>query len=125
MRKFEVRNQNGQTILLVEGDHCLRILIREYLEANGYKVKDAPTAQEAMRLAGAWGSNNPNILVADSSLPDATGASLAGKLRERFNESMPAVYLVGGELDMHTLDGEDRHVQKPFSFQIGRAHVLT
>jgi two-component system, OmpR family, KDP operon response regulator KdpE len=116
MRKLEACNENGRTILLVEGDHCLRILIREYLEANGFDVKDAPNASEAMRIAGTWGCNKPDMLVADSRLADASGAWLAGKLRESFREGMAVVYLVREELDMQTLDGADRHVQKPFSF---------
>lgn len=116
MREFGVRNENGQTILLVERDDCLRTLMREYLEANGFEVKDAGNASEAMRLAGLWGSNRPDLLVASAELPIASGSWIARELKRRSNPRMAVVYLVENELDMDTLGGPDFHVQKPFSF---------
>lgn len=116
MRRFEASNENGGTILLVEKNDCLRILIREYLEANGFEVKDAATASEALWLAGIWGRNRPEMLIIDADICDESGCRLADLLRKRHRADMAVIYLVGGELDMETLDGKDRHVQKPFSF---------
>jgi DNA-binding response OmpR family regulator len=116
MRKFGVRNENGQTILLVEGNDCLRTLMREYLESNGFEVKDAPDTSEAMRLAGVWGPNRPDLLLTAAGLPDGSGSWMAGRLRGGRNPRLAVVYLVENELDMDTLGGEDFHVQKPFSF---------
>jgi DNA-binding response OmpR family regulator len=116
MRRFGISNENGQTILLVEENECLRTLIREYLEANGFEVKAAPDSAEAMRLAALWGPNRPDLLLTNVHLGDASGSWLAGMLRGRTRERMAVVYLVNGELNMETLNGSDLHVQKPFSF---------
>lgn len=107
---------NGLGILLVDGDDCVRILVREYLEANGFEVKDTGTASEALRLAGNWGGSNPKILVTAAHLPDASGAWLAGLLKRRDRPGMAVVYLVLDDLLVETLSGADCHVQKPFSF---------
>lgn len=115
MNNFE-RRKNGKTILLAEGDDCLRLLVREYLESSGFEVKDAPTAKEALRLAGIWGGNRPDLLVSAVHLPDASGSWLAGVLRDRERPGLAVVYLVWDDLNMGTLHGPDRHVQKPFSF---------
>lgn len=116
MRIQGTGNMNGTGILLAEGDDCLRILVREYLESDGFEVKDASTAAEALRLAGGWGGGNPKLLVTAMRLPDVTGAQLAGILRRRGRSGLAVVYLVFDELNMETLKGADRHVQKPFSF---------
>jgi DNA-binding response OmpR family regulator len=107
---------NGLGVLLVDGDDCVRILVREYLEANGFEVKDTATASEALRLAGNWGGGNPRLLVTAAHLPDASGAWLAGLLKRRHMPGLAVVYLVLDDLIVETLNGEDRHVQKPFSF---------
>lgn len=109
-------NGNGKTILLADQDECVRLLVREYLESAGFEVKDAATASEALRLAGAWGRGRPDLLMSAVQLPDASGAWLAGQLRHKNRPDMAAVYLVWDDLNMETLFGPDRHVQKPFSF---------
>jgi DNA-binding response OmpR family regulator len=111
-----IRNGSGVGVLLVDGDDCIRILVREYLEANGFEVKDTALASEALRLAGSWGGGHPKILVTAVHLPDASGAWLAGLLRRRDRPGMAVVYLVIDDLNVETLSGDDRHVQKPFSF---------
>jgi DNA-binding response OmpR family regulator len=116
MRRWETSNANGGTILLVEENDCLRLLLREYLEANGFEVKDAVAASEALWLAGIWGRNRPEMLIIDADIRDESGCRLADLLRKRHRADMAVIYLVKGELDMETLDGMDRHIQKPFSF---------
>jgi DNA-binding response OmpR family regulator len=115
MRRFGVSNENGKKILLVEQDDCLRVLIREYLDANGFEVKDAGTASEALRMAGAWSHRGPDLLLTEPRLSDASGSWLAGMLR-RDRKDMDVIYLIRDELNMETLHGGDGHVHKPFSF---------
>ena len=83
MRTYGPSNGNGLSVLLVDGDDCVRILVREYLEASGFQVKDAATASEALRLAGTWGGGDPKLLVTAAHLPDASGAWLAGLLKAK------------------------------------------
>lgn len=106
----------GMGILLVDADENLRLLVREYLEANGYAVKDAGTAVEALRMAGGWGGGNPKLLLTALRLPDGSGDWLADQLRRRARTGMAVVYMVYDEMSVSVLEGENRHVQKPFSF---------
>lgn len=111
--------ENGKakadSILLADPDETVRLLIREYLEAQGHPVKDAGTGAEAFRLAGSWGGSDPKVLVTALRLPDGTGDGLADLLRRRHQSGMAVVYLVYDEMSAAVLEGGDRHVQKPFS----------
>jgi CheY-like chemotaxis protein len=107
--------EKADSILLVDPDETVRLLIREYLEAQGYAVKDAGTVAEALRLAGSWGGGDPKILLTAMRLPDGPGDWLANLLRRRHRTGMAVVYLVYDEMSAAVLEGEDRHVQKPFS----------
>lgn len=113
---FGKSSGKGKTILLAEGDACVRILVREYLEANGFEVKDAGSASETLRLAGAWGGRRPDLLVTAAQLPDASGSWLAGVLKDGERPGLAVVYLVWEDLGVETLGGGARHVLKPFSF---------
>jgi CheY-like chemotaxis protein len=112
----------GVSILLVDPDETVRLLVREYLESQGYDVKDAGTGAEALRLAGCWGGGDPKVLLAAMRLPDGPGDWLAGLLRRRHPTGMAVVYLVYDEMSAAVHEGEDRYVQKPFSvLQLGEA----
>jgi CheY-like chemotaxis protein len=106
---------NCESILLVDADETVRLLIREYLEAQGHPVKDAGTVAEALRLAGSWGGGDPKILLTAMSLPDGPGDWLADLLRRRHRTGIVVVYLVYDEMSAAVLEGGDRYVQKPFS----------
>lgn len=107
--------ERGESILLVDPDETVRLLIREYLEAQGHPVKDAGTAAEALRLAGNWGGGDPKVLLTAMHLPDGPGDWLADLLRRRHPTGMAVVYLVYDEMTAAVLEGSNRHVQKPFS----------
>jgi DNA-binding response OmpR family regulator len=93
----------------------LRVLIREYLDANGFEVKDAGAASEALRMASGWGHGGPDLLLTEPRLTDASGSWLAGMLR-RDRKDLDVIYLIRDELNMETLHEGDNHVHKPFSF---------
>jgi CheY-like chemotaxis protein len=111
--------QNGKAkgagILLVDPDETVRLLVREYLEAQGHPVKDAGTAAEALRLAGCWGGGDPKVLLTAMRLPDGQGEWLADMLRRRHQTGLAVVFLVYDEMSAAVLEGGNRHVQKPFS----------
>jgi DNA-binding response OmpR family regulator len=106
----------GAGILLVDADETVRLLVREYLEAQGYAVKDAGTAAEALRLAGCWGGGEPKALLTAMHLPDGPGDWLADMVRRRHPSGLAVVFLVYDEMSAAVLAGENRYVQKPFSF---------
>jgi CheY-like chemotaxis protein len=118
----ETGRAKGAGILLVDADETVRLLVREYLEAQGYAVKDAGTAAEALRLAGSWGGGEPKALLTAMHLPDGPGDWLANMVRRRHRTGLAVVYLVHDEMSAAVLEGDNRHVQKPFSFlELGEA----
>lgn len=64
-------------ILLVEDDDTLRRLLSDQMERLGYEVASAPNKGEARRLAG---SQPPDLILTDMSLPDGDGLELIGEL---------------------------------------------
>jgi PAS domain S-box-containing protein len=64
-----------RTILVVEDDHAVRLLIRKILENNDYQVIETQDAEEAMTLAQLH-EGRVDVLVADISLPGMSGPDL-------------------------------------------------
>src|SRR6266542_3439691 len=63
----------GSRILLVEDSDDLRALMVLILEAEGYTVDSARTAEEGLHLLGAWCYD---LVLSDYALPGRTGAWL-------------------------------------------------
>jgi len=84
----------GESVLVVEDEAVLRKLVREILEAGGYRVVDAASGQEALR---AWEKQGKNVdlLLTDMSMPDGmSGRDLAAKLQED-NPRLPVIFSSG------------------------------
>ena len=68
-----------ETILVVEDETDLGVMIQEMLERLGYTVLMAPCGQEAIRIASVH-SGPVHLLLTDVVMPKASGRELAGKL---------------------------------------------
>lgn len=68
-----------ETVLVVEDEEGVRELVRDVLEMNGYRVLEAATGEEALRLAARHAAPI-QLLVADLSLPDLRGRDLVQRL---------------------------------------------
>jgi CheY-like chemotaxis protein len=66
-------------ILLVEDDPLLRHAFVLLLEANGYRVGEAGTAKDAIAKAT---TEQPDLILLDLGLPDASGLDVARALRK-------------------------------------------
>ena len=69
-----------ETILLVEDEPALRILIREILISAGYRVLDGATAREALSLSAGHGGPI-HLALTDVILPSMSGRQMADALR--------------------------------------------
>ena len=76
----EVPPSGTETILVVEDESSLRVMIGEILESAGYKVLEGATPEEALAAAGSHGGPLPLILT-DVILPGMSGRELADALR--------------------------------------------
>ena len=114
----EMLNGN-ETILVVEDEESVRMLVRKALERYGYHVLTAGTPHEAIALAR--GSNNPiHLLISDVVLPQMSGRALA----DRILPAKPGTRLLfmSGYTDdaiVHhgVLDEGTPFIQKPFTPQ--------
>ena len=66
-------------VLLVEDEDSMRRFLRPALAAQGYRVIEATTGAEALRLAA---SHNPDLVMLDLGLPDVDGIEVTRRLRE-------------------------------------------
>ncbi|WP_179131224.1 response regulator [Candidatus Entotheonella palauensis] len=87
----------SETVLLVEDDHIVRLLIRSTLELKGYDVLDAADAEEAIRLCEQRDASI-DLLVTDVVMPGMNGPALAAHLTSFYPE-MRALLISGYSLD--------------------------
>lgn len=103
----------GPLLLVVEDERPIRRFLRATLVAQGYRVLEAESGEEALRLAP---SHLPDLILLDLGLPDMDGLEVTRKIREW--SSVPIVVLSarGMERDkVAALDaGADDYVTKPF-----------
>jgi two-component system, OmpR family, KDP operon response regulator KdpE len=101
-------------VLVVEDDAALRTILRTLLEANGYRIVEADTAQRALVEAR---SHQPDLVVADLGLPDRDGIEVIRGVRSF--SAVPVLVLSARTLESEkiaALDaGADDYVTKPFS----------
>ncbi len=109
----------SETVLLVEDDEQLLLLVRKILERLEYKVLTAAAADEALRLA-AEHAGNIHLLLTDVIMPLMNGKELH-KLIEKLNPGINALFMSGYTGDIISRKGELRKgvafIQKPFTMK--------
>ena len=73
------------TILLVEDDDQVRSLVRTLLTSDGFRVLEARTGPEGLRLAEEE-AGNVSLLLSDMLLPDMAGYDVAAAIKARHPE---------------------------------------
>ncbi len=103
----------GPLVLVVEDEPQMRRFVRASLASHGYRLIEAETCEEGVRLAT---SHNPDLVLLDLGLPDGDGIDLARKLREWSPVPIIVVSARGREDDkVAALDaGADDYLTKPF-----------
>ena len=105
------------SILVVEDEPSIQELISVGLTRSGHEVRRAATAEEAY---GAVAAALPDVILLDWMLPDASGPTLARRLRaEARTKEVPIIMLTaraGDDDKVAGLEaGADDYVTKPFS----------
>ncbi len=106
-----------ETILLVEDEASLRVMIREILESAGYEVLEGPTPEEALAAAGAHAATI-HLVLTDVVLPRLSGRQVAEALRSS-RPDVKVLFMSGYTDDAIShhgiLDPGTHFIQKPFT----------
>ena len=109
------RATHQTTVLLVEDEVLISMLVAETLSDHGFAVREAATADEALRYIDSGGA--VDVLFTDVNLPGGMdGAELASRARERRPE-LPIVYASGrySNSDLGGLVSRSVFVPKPYN----------
>ena len=68
----------GELILVVEDNDNNRLLIRDVLQASGYRVIESETAEDGVRMAA---EQRPALVLMDIQLPGMSGIEALQRLR--------------------------------------------
>jgi DNA-binding NtrC family response regulator len=109
------------TILIIDDEEVVRILLRSALEAAGYEVTEAANGREGLEL---YRQRPANLVITDILMPEMSGLDMLLELtREFLDAKVIAISGAGAEknvLDVAKLLGARQTFQKPFSM----AHLL-
>ena len=102
-------------LLLVEDDHNLGSLLKEYLEDKEYEVTLATDGKEGLKK---FKLGSYDVCVLDVMMPVMDGITLAKEIR-LLNKEVPVVFLTAKSLKEDAIEGfragADDYVTKPFS----------
>jgi len=100
-------------ILVIEDETPIRRLLKAALGAEGYRVSEASTGKEGLRMAA---SLPPDLIILDLGLPDLDGQEVLQQLRDWC--TAPVIILSARDQEpqkVKALDnGADDYVTKPF-----------
>jgi two-component system cell cycle response regulator DivK len=107
----------GELILLVEDNDNNRLLIRDVLQASGYVVAEAETAEDGLRMAA---EQNPALILMDIQLPGMNGIEALQRLRaDPATRAIPVIAVTASAMtqDRHQImaAGFDGYQSKPIS----------
>lgn len=103
-------------ILVVDDESSCRIVLKSYLESQGYQVQAVHSGIEALNV---FEKEPPALVVSDVLMPEMDGFEFCRRLRAtRSGQLVPFIFLSGqGELDAkvegHYMGGDD-YLIKPF-----------
>jgi CheY-like chemotaxis protein len=106
------------TILVVDDDAWVRVLARDVLAADGYRVLEASDGEEALRIA----LEHPgpiHLLLTDVVMPGMNGCELAAKLAARL-PGTKAMFMSAYDRDFLVARGLDPTgpvITKPFTIE--------
>jgi two-component system KDP operon response regulator KdpE len=73
---------NKEEILIIDDEPQIRKLLEINLESQGYRVRQAETAEMGLQLAA---NHPPDLILLDIGLPDKSGQDLLVELKNWYN----------------------------------------
>lgn len=91
------------TVLLVEDYPETRAIFRLVLESGGFRVLEAASAEEGLRLAAV---HHPDVILTDLVMPGMSGIDAARILREREDTGTIPIVAATGSMSARSLGDE-------------------
>jgi DNA-binding NarL/FixJ family response regulator len=106
----------NKKLLLIDDDPNLILLVKDYLEFNGYQVLTASQGREAMKILER---ETPDLIICDVMMPEMDGYSLVQEIRENpLLEWLPVIFLSAKGQTKDRIkgltQGADVYMVKPF-----------
>lgn len=103
-------------VLVVEDEVPIRRFLKAALEAQGFKLLEAPTGAQALAMTA---SHNPDLILLDLGLPDMDGLEVIKRIREWAHTPIMVISARGKDTEkVEGLDaGADDYLAKPFSVE--------
>jgi len=106
----------GPLVLIVDDDERLREYVRVNLEAEGYVVREAGSAEEGL---AALDDDSPELVLLDVMMPKVDGWEMLQRVQERHGVGAIPVIMFSGKVDERsaaeaTSRGAQAFIGKPF-----------
>jgi excisionase family DNA binding protein len=104
----------GPLVLIVDDDERIREFVRINLEAEGYEVREAGSAQEGLEVLAA---ETPDLILLDVMMPQVDGWEMLRQIQERHGVGGIPVVMFSGKTDAAdeaVTRGAQGFVGKPF-----------
>ena len=85
----------ARTVLVVDDEHVVRLVMRRFLQRSGWNVAEAESAEQALALLD--GAVVPDLVICDLNLPGLTGAELCQRITERQPTLASRLVLTSGD----------------------------
>ena len=119
MEETRVKSNPMKKILIADDDQILRTVLRNYLQNQGFQVKDVCSGLEALE---AFDEYVPDIVVSDVTMPRMNGLEFCRQLRLKpSGQLVPFIFLSGQDeledrIQGHSI-GADDYITKPFDLK--------
>ena len=107
------------TILIIDDEEIIRVLLRSALEAAGYEVTEAANGRQGLEL---YRHRPTDLVITDIVMPELNGLDMLLELTREFLQAKVIAISGAGEeknvLDVAKLLGARQTFQKPFSMPL-------
>jgi len=110
-----MKTDHGARILVIEDEQPMRLVLKDILEREGFRVLTADDGERGLKAAI---EEKPALVLLDIMLPKIDGFTICGELRRLTYDSPILMLTAKGQVDdrVHGLDsGADDYLVKPFS----------
>jgi excisionase family DNA binding protein len=109
-------SSKGPLVLIVDDDERLREYVRVNLEQEGYVVREAASAEEAL---AALGEESPDLILLDVMMPEVDGWEALRRIQEHTGVGAIPVIMFSGKVDAQAAEeatsrGAQGFIGKPF-----------